>query len=97
MVTARHLEVTDAYLHDLREAVATVKADPSLAGKGRAATYGMLAHLPLRGLVKSRVLDMFAASYGAGAEPIDLEHAADQPKPWLERVAAWVVARRQRG
>ncbi len=103
MITAQHLPVVDDYLRDLRDAVATVKADPSLAGKGHAATYGMMAHLPLRGLVKNKVLEMFANSYRAGGAPLDLD--ADAPagdgatalsKPLLERVAAWYVARRQR-
>ena len=73
MITAQHLPVVDDYLRDLRDAVATVKADPSLAGKGRAATYGMMAHLPLRGVVKSKVLTLFANAYRAGGAPLDLD------------------------
>ncbi len=100
MITARHLEVVDDYLRDLREAVATVKADPSLAGKGRAATYGMMAHLPLRGVVRSKVLELFANAYRAGGAPLDLEahggDSAQERKPLLERVASWYVARQQR-
>jgi sphinganine-1-phosphate aldolase len=102
MVTARHLDVADEYLRDLRDAVATVRADPSLAGKGRAATYGMMAHLPLRGVVKSRVLDLFANSYRAGGAPLDLDtpaaaaDGATSRKPLADRLAAWYVARQQR-
>ena len=99
MITASHLPVVDTYLRDLRQAVATVKADPSLAGKGRAATYGMMAHLPLRGVVRSKVLHLFADSYRAGGAPLDLESAGEgdaASKPLLERLAAWYVARRQR-
>jgi sphinganine-1-phosphate aldolase len=99
MITAQHLPVVDEYLFDLRQAVAAVRADPSLAGKGRAATYGMLAHLPLRGMVKNKVLELFANSYRAGGPPLSLERqdaGADGAVPLLERVAAWYVARRQR-
>jgi hypothetical protein len=98
MITAQHLPVIDAYLRDLRDAVATVKADPSLAGKGRAATYGMMAHLPLRGLVRSKVLTLFANAYRAGGAPLELEAAEGEGarKPLLERLASWYVARRQR-
>ena len=100
MITASHLPVIDDYLRDLRDAVATVKADPSLARKGRAATYGMLAHLPLRGMVKSKVLTLFANAYRAGGAQLELESAAGDgaaaPQPLLERVAAWYVARQQR-
>jgi glutamate/tyrosine decarboxylase-like PLP-dependent enzyme len=96
MITAQHLAVVDEYLHDLREAVATVKADPSLARKGGAATYGMMSHLPLRGMVRSRVLDMFAGMYRAGGAPLDLHGPADDaPLPLLERLAARYVQWRQ--
>lgn len=107
MVTARHLDVADEYLRDLRAAVAIVKADPSLAGKGRAATYGMMAHLPLRGVVRSKVLTLFANSYRAGGAPLQLDADADAGtasgegsaaprKPLLERVAGWYLARQPR-
>jgi hypothetical protein len=89
----------DDYLRDLREAVATVRADPSLAQKGRAATYGMMAHLPLRGVVKNKVLALFADSYRAGGPPLELDAhngEGDAARPLVERIAAWYVARRQR-
>ena len=99
MITASHLPVIDDYLRDLRDAVATVKADPSLAGKGRAATYGMMAHLPLRGMVRHKVLDLFANSYRAGGPPLNLDAPASEggaQPPLLERLAARYVAWRQR-
>jgi sphinganine-1-phosphate aldolase len=99
MITAQHLPVIDDYLRDLREALAVVKADPGLATKGRAATYGMMAHLPLRGVVKNKVLALFADSYRAGGPPLSLDAEGGdggEAKPLLERVAAWYVARRQR-
>jgi hypothetical protein len=99
MITAQHLPVVDDYLRDLRDAVAAVKADPSLAEKGRAATYGMMAHLPLRGVVKNKVLALFADSYRAGGPPLELDAKGGEgetSKPLLERAAAWYVARRQR-
>ena len=99
MITAQHLPVIDDYLRDLREAVATVRADPSLAGKGHAATYGMMAHLPLRGMVRHKVLELFANSYRAGGPPLSLDAAAGQgaAKPLLERLAARYVRWRQGG
>ena len=99
MVTAKHLESVDAFLADLRAAVATVKADPSLAQTGSAATYGLMARIPLRGMVRKRVLEVFADMYRAGGGDLVLG-AADpgagsaqderQPratKSWLERLA----------
>ena len=66
MVTAQHLRVVDAYLEDLRSAVEAVRANPELAGQGGAATYGMLAHVPLRGMVRKKVLEMYSEQYRAG-------------------------------
>lgn len=104
MITAQHLAVVDDYLHDLRASVAAVKADPTLADQGEAATYGMLAHIPLRGLVKNRVRDMFAQLYQPGGGEIDLAAAAHAPEtgagatrpPIVDRFARWFVRMRQR-
>lgn len=99
MVTASHVDVVQDYLRDLKDAVAAVKANPALAQSGSAATYGMLSHVPLRGMVRSKVLDMFVQMYRAGGQEVDL-HAppAAQGKldTLLERVARWYVARQGR-
>lgn len=63
MVTARHLEVVDAYLSDLRASVDIARAHPEMAQKGAAAVYGMIAHAPFRDMVRSQVLDTFANFY----------------------------------
>lgn len=105
MITAQHLKVVDDYLNDLRESVEAVKANPELAKEGSAATYGMMAHLPLRGMVKRQVLDLFSQSYRQGAEapslsppPPKTAHPGGEPvahkQPLLERLAAWYIARR---
>jgi glutamate/tyrosine decarboxylase-like PLP-dependent enzyme len=65
MVTPRHTGVVENYLKDLREAVDIVRRDPGLASKGNAAMYGMVANVPLRGLVKSQVTKMMAELYGS--------------------------------
>lgn len=97
MVTARHAEVVAEYLRDLEEAVAVVRADPDLARRGRAATYGMMAHVPLRGMVKERVLDMFASMYRAGGGTLELD-AQGGERPLLERwMARYVAWRARRG
>ena len=93
MITAQHLPVIDDYLRDLRDAVATVKADPSLAGKGRAATYGMMAHLPLRGVVRNKVLTLFANAYRAGGAPLEL----DSHRTAAKQAAAGTCGRLVRG
>ncbi|WP_204114877.1 pyridoxal phosphate-dependent decarboxylase family protein [Shimia biformata] len=95
MVTARHLEVVETYLSDLKAAVATVRANPDLARTGSAATYGMMAHVPMRGMVKAKVLDTFAAMYRAGGGALELEESG---KPGLAerlmgRYVAWKARR----
>ena len=101
MVTAQHLESVDAYLADLRAAVAAVKADPSLARQGSAATYGLMANVPLRGMVRSKVLDIFASMYRAGGGTFDLSAhdgggAPGAAASLAERIAAWYVERKRR-
>lgn len=102
MITARHLDVMDDYLRDLKEAVATVKAHPELARAGSAATYGLMSHIPLRGMVRQKVLDLFAQMYRAGGQDLDL-HPDQTPEPGLKgqvnalvnRLAQWYVERQQ--
>jgi glutamate/tyrosine decarboxylase-like PLP-dependent enzyme len=101
MVTAQHLAVVADYLADLREAVAAVKADPELAKKGGAATYGMLAHVPLRGMVKKKVLEMYSEQYRAGGAELDIAGGADEgigggAPGLLDRIVHWYVQRQSR-
>lgn len=90
MVTAQHLAVVPQYLADLAEAVDTVRKNPQLANSGSAATYGMMSHVPLRGMVKKRVLDIFAEMYRAGGAQLDLQ--ASGPPTLLERGLSKYVA-----
>ena len=99
MVTAQHLKVVDQYLDDLKKAVATVRARPELAEEGGAATYGMLAHVPLRGMVKKKVLEMYSEQYRAGGGELDLTAEAKKTgagKSPVDKLLAWWVARQSR-
>ena len=82
--------------------MATVKANPELAKSGSAATYGLMSPLPLRGMVRSKVLETFAAMYRAGGGEVDLDAAHETPQGGLNglvtRLAHWVsdvAAKRQ--
>ena len=66
-VTANHRAIVPDYLADLRAAVAEVAADPSLAKAGTAPMYGMMAKVPVRGLVKRGVRQVLEAMYAPGA------------------------------
>ena len=107
MVTARHAGIAEDYLGDLKAAVAAVKADPSLAGKGGAATYGLMANVPMRGLVRQRALEIFSNMYRPGGGSFDLTANAaantgagngldGNRRSLLERIALWYVARKRR-
>ncbi|MEZ4269222.1 MAG: aspartate aminotransferase family protein [Myxococcota bacterium] len=79
-VNANNLPVIDTYLDDLREAVAHVKAHPELASEGEAAVYGLMAKIPMRGLVKKEVLKVMEAMYGPGGGDVDLAANAKDDK-----------------
>lgn len=101
MVTAQHLAVVEDYLADLRAAVDAVRADPELAKQGGAATYGMLAHVPLRGMVKKKVLEMYSEQYRAGGAELDIAAGADEgigggAPGLLDRIVQWYVQRQAR-
>ncbi len=102
MVTAQHLNVVDEYIADLKDAIATVKANPELAKQGGAATYGMISHVPLRGMIKEKVLDMYSELYRAGGHSLDLSgnentgHEDEAPNGIIDRVVMWYVNRQIR-
>lgn len=78
---ASNLPVIDTYLADLEEAVAYVKAHPEVAKEGDAAVYGLMARVPLRGFVKSAVLDVMEKMYApdaTGAPDLDDDGGAVQ-------------------
>ncbi len=76
MITPLHKKVTDKYIEDLKEAVKTVREHPELAETGSAATYGMIAHVPFRNMVKKQVLDLFAEMYRQEGGEIDLSDSS---------------------
>ncbi|HPA73918.1 MAG TPA: aspartate aminotransferase family protein, partial [Spirochaetota bacterium] len=102
MLTPLHLKVIPLYLKDLRESVEHVKLHPELASKGGAAMYGMISHIPLRGMVKKTVLKMFADMYGPDAKMIEpegmsLEGEGPAEQPDLAtRAAMWYLKMRER-
>lgn len=72
MVNPDHGPVADKYLADLREGVAWVKGHPEAAKSGRAATYGLMAGLPARGMVAEKVLERMEQIYSAQGAPASL-------------------------
>ncbi len=76
-VTANHLAIADDYVRDVAAATAEVRADPSLAKEPVAAMYGMMAKIPVRGLVKRSVRQLFERMYAPGVIVPDATAPAD--------------------
>ena len=83
---ASNLPVIDTYLADLAEAVAHVKAHPELTKEGDAAVYGLMSRVPLRGMVKSAVLDVMEKMYAPDATGApDLDTEGDAVQEWATK------------
>ncbi len=93
MVSPHHGPIVDEFLRDLREAVAQVKARPGAGHKGQAALYGMMAQIPLRGMVRQELLKTLEALYGPEGRIPDL---ANQPPDWKTRAAARFLRLREK-
>ncbi|WP_457552520.1 pyridoxal phosphate-dependent decarboxylase family protein [Desulfobacula sp.] len=91
MVTPAHEAVADLYLADLKSSLEFVKNHPDLASKGNAAMYGMIAHVPFRGVIKKQVLKMMEKLYGPECEmPMDNEGKSSLPLRVGTVILKWV-------
>lgn len=72
MITCSHTDVIDRYFSDLREAIDAVKGRPELALQGEAATYSAVGHIPLPGVLRKTVLNIFADAYEVSTGDIDI-------------------------
>ncbi len=83
-LSAGNAASVEPYLDDLRAAVEWVRAHPEAGTSGQAAMYGMMARLPVRGLVKHGVLKIMEGMYGPSGEVPDLaEPGAGSDDPLL--------------
>ncbi len=76
MVTPLHAKVAARYLADLKKSVHDVAENPKLAESGSAPMYGMIAAVPLRGMIKSQVVNMMKDLYGPGGKMPALDPSA---------------------
>ncbi len=76
---AKHADIMDAYLADVRAAAAEVRADPSRKSRGNAAMYGMMAKVPFRGMVRKGVERVMESMYGADGSDLDVSRAEGGP------------------
>lgn len=103
-VMKHHIPVINTYLADLAAALAYAKANPRETTQGNAALYGLMARIPLRGMVKTNVRKIFEQLYTYGNLPAaaatDAEEAVTNtlaPAPrwmgWLNRFLQWWTRR----
>jgi len=81
-----HATSVDAFLADLAECVQIVTDNPELAKSGDAAMYGMMAKVPVRGLVKKTVESVMEGMWGPEGKVPDLENAgkSDDASPFMK-------------
>jgi sphinganine-1-phosphate aldolase len=87
-VMQHNLEVIDQYLSDLKEAVSYAKSTPNAKTQGDAALYGLMARLPLRGMVANNVRklfeDLYSPASSSASEAADNEAASGpEAAPWM--------------
>lgn len=76
-LTSNHLSVVGSLASDLAAAAAEVRADPNIAASGQAPMYGLMAKIPLRGMVRDSVLKVMESLYGPTGEAPDLSKLPD--------------------
>lgn len=76
---ARHADIMDGYLADVRDAASEVRADPTRKSRGNAAMYGMMAKVPFRGMVRKGVEKIMESMYGANGSDLDVSRAEGGP------------------
>ena len=76
-LTSNHGPVLDQYLADLRDSVQFVRAHPELGSEGKAAMYGMMAKIPVRGMVRLSVQKIMEGMYGPTGEVPDLSRVGE--------------------
>ena len=83
-VNARNAPIIEDYLADLQKAVSKVKTQPELRKEGEAAMYGMMAKVPVRGLVHHSVRKVMEGMYAAdGSAPDMAELGAGEDDGWI--------------
>ncbi len=91
-----NIPVIDKYLKDLEAAIAWAKANRTASGEGNAAMYGLMARIPLRGMVKDNVRKVFLETYGGTfSEDFSVETKKKEENKWLGRlnqVLAWMMS-----
>ncbi len=86
MVTINHQDAAQRYVEDLRASVEYLRAHPDMAQKGSAPMYGLMAKMPLRGMVKKNVLQIMKQMYSPEGRMPDLSADGDTARDPLVNI-----------
>ena len=76
-MNAHNKSAVPDYLADLQEAVDHVRAHPELKNEGEAAMYGLMAKVPVKGLVQHSVRKVMEGMYSPSGEVPDLSKVGE--------------------
>jgi glutamate/tyrosine decarboxylase-like PLP-dependent enzyme len=94
MITPNHVKSSDSYLVDLKACVEAIKADESLNKSAQAATYGLMANIPIRSMIKKQVWSMMQQLYSSSGTTVNLEKTIDRPEnldEFMQKLGTGVV------
>jgi sphinganine-1-phosphate aldolase len=87
-VMPSHLPILEQYKSDVLEALEFARSNPDAEGKGNAAMYGVIAKLPLRGVVAKEASQVFENLYAAGSSQFEERSSPSWMGP-LNRFLGW--------
>jgi len=88
MVSPVHKNIVNEFIADLKAAVDYVKLHPEAKNEGNAAMYGMMAKLPMKGMINNELIAMMENMYGTEGE---MPHFEQDKKDIKTRLATLVI------
>ncbi|MGQ9844081.1 MAG: aminotransferase class V-fold PLP-dependent enzyme [Spirochaetota bacterium] len=96
MITPVHTKVAQQFIIDLKNAFEYVKKNPHLAYEGGAAMYGMIAHIPMRKMIRSNILKMMEGMYGPTGQMPDLRIDESAHEDFATKAGKWYLKLRDK-
>jgi Glutamate decarboxylase and related PLP-dependent proteins len=96
MITPVHAKVAQQFINDLKNAFEHVKKNPHLAYEGGAAMYGMIAHIPMRKMVRNNILKMMEGMYGPTGQMPDLSMDQSAKEDFATKAGKWYLKLRDK-
>lgn len=96
MITPVHAKVAQQFISDVKAAFEYVKKNPHLAYEGSAAMYGMIAHIPMRKMVRNNIMKMMEGMYGPTGQIPDLNLEEDAKEDFAMKAGKWYLKLRDK-